>query len=499
MNVVTYNLTVKPVIFKSLIDFLKDNNFEKIHFIDYVDKRKEYEKDFQLKNHEFFYSHNDFLNLKNLKKNKKFYDVDFIKKNIFYEKLLFNILSRYELNQNTFSFTQRQDYIRKAINCFSNFLIDNSITHIIFYDYPHHFDSFVLYILGKYLKKKIIIISYLFLLGNYRLVIDKNIENRFSNFVNQVNMSNNVNNYNLNKKINNYIYENKHIKPHYIKEEKSIFYYLLKDLYRSWYRGIFKESNYFIKTKINSNFEDHNFPNEIYSVFLNFKNRLKIKRLEKKYIKVSLKNIDLDKKFILFLPSVQPEASSLPLANYYHDFNIIINMLLKNLPDNWLIYYKEHPLTFNLLKESFIFKNEKYYDEISNNKIKFIHHNEDTYKYIKNSQAVATSTGSAGLEATLKGKPVLNFGTAWWSNYKNIFHISNNNDLKKVIFNLINNKIKISEAEVKEDIFKTFKFSEEFICFNKEKVSEVEKEIEDDKEKFLNLQKFILETLKNNL
>ena len=96
---------------------------------------------------------------------------------------------------------------------------------------------------------------------------------------------------------------------------------------------------------------------------------------------------------------------------------------MKFLPDNWIILYKEHPLTFDYSKESNLFKNSHYYQDLDKDRIKLIDYRLDTYNYIKNAECIATSTGSAGVEASLKGKAVLNFGCAWWSNFHNIFKI----------------------------------------------------------------------------
>ena len=163
-----------------------------------------------------------------------------------------SILSRYQINQNTFSYIERQDYFKEILNSYSNFLIANKVNNIVFYDYPHHIDSYILYIIAKYLNIKITIISYLFLLGDYRVVFDKNLKNRFSQF--NKSSSTKVNFNNLINKIERYSKSKVHIKPHYILNESNIIYFLLKDLYRSFKRGIFNESNFYSKHKYNSKY-----------------------------------------------------------------------------------------------------------------------------------------------------------------------------------------------------------------------------------------------------
>ena len=126
---------------------------------------------------------NDFIKLRFKINNKDQYlGLDFHKKNIFSEKIFMSILSRYQVNQNSFSYIERQNYYKEILNYFYCFLLENKISKIVFYDYPHHIDSYILYVLSKHLNLKIIITSYLFLLGNYRLVFDDSLKNRFHQF-----------------------------------------------------------------------------------------------------------------------------------------------------------------------------------------------------------------------------------------------------------------------------------------------------------------------------
>ena len=70
------------------------------------------------------------------------------------------------------------DLLKFAFGLFKKYKIEK----IIFFDYPHHMESLVLYEVAKYLQIDTTIISYLFL-GEYRLVVDKNINYRFEDFL----------------------------------------------------------------------------------------------------------------------------------------------------------------------------------------------------------------------------------------------------------------------------------------------------------------------------
>ena len=460
MTILTYNISLKPFIFEKCKSFFLNKEKSKYIFIDYPDKSKIYEQTFSSKLNFQFISHNQFIKFKNNKLKDKFYlGLDFYQKNLFSEKIYMSILSRYQIDQNTFSYIERQEYFKEILNSYYNFLINNKVNQIIFYDYPHHIDSYILYIIAKYLNIKITIISYLFLLGNYRVVFDKNLKNRFSQFNKRSRTKIDYNH--VTKKIERYSRSKSHIKPHYILHESNLIYFLLKDLYRSMKRGVFQDSNFYSKHRYNSKYIEESLPKEITSVFINLKQRIKIKKLKKEYLNLC-SNFNFKKKFILFLPSVQPEASTLPLAGFFHDFKLILDMLMKFLPNNWIILYKEHPLTFDYSKESNLFKNSYYYQDLDKNKIKLIDYRLDTYNFIKNAQCIATSTGSAGLEASLKGKAVLNFGCAWWSNFNNIFRIKRDNDLKIALRKINNNEFYFNKDLLYQDIFDTYSKTIEF-------------------------------------
>lgn len=475
MSILTFNLAQKPFIYDMVTKLLlKKYQKSKFIFIDYPDKKKLYLK---FKNAEFI-SHNHFIKAKFKKQNNFFLGIDFYKKNIFSEKIINQILSRYQINHDTFDSYDRNIYIKNILKYYGDFIVNNKIKWVIFYDYPHHIDTYPFYVLAKYLKIKITIISYLYLLGNYRVVIDKNLKDRFINYRKGYNSK--IDKKEILKKINQYNNINYHIKPNYITNVNLLSIFFLKDLYRSFKRGFFLESNFYSKLNNKSNFFNEKISIEINSVFVNLFQRVKIKQLQREYLKECSKDNNLNKNYILFMPSVQPEASTLPLAGFFYDFTIILDMLLKNLPKNWLIFYKEHPLTFNFQKESHLFKKLNFYKNINDKRIKFIDHREDTYKYIMKSKCVATATGSAGLEALLKGKPVLNFGKAWWSHFSNIFTIQNDCDLSDALNEIKAGKYIINPNKLNNEILNTYKKTIEFILYE-----------EDSYKNYLNLKKNI--------
>jgi len=462
LNILTYNICQKPLISELLKDYL--NKFDGIVAIDFFDKQSFYNQFGNVK----FYDQILLKYGKTIYSNKtEYFHLGFQKYFREFEYLFHLILSRYDFDSN-FNHMDRLSYYRQLSSICFDIIQKNKISEIIFYDYPHHADSFLLYHICKFLNIKTNIISYLYILKNYRIVFDNSYEDRFGYFKSDKKLDS-VNKENILELIKKYKISKKHIRPEYINYKKyknfisfnSIVYLFLKDIYRSLRRGIFSRSNYVINTSLKKQFIDQNAPNEIYSVFLSFLGRLKILNLKRIYKAKSVEP-NLNNKYVLFCPNVQPEASTLPLANNFVDFINLTNLLIKYLPNDWKIFYKEHPLTFSLVKEAYLAKDKNYFNNFISNKIIFIDYNYDIYKLIKYSQFVVTPTGSVGIESIIKSKVVLNFGNAWWKNYQNVLNITDEKTLKEVISKIISKKININQNLLEKDIIDTFEKTIDF-------------------------------------
>ena len=96
------------------------------------------------------------------------------------------------------------------------------------------------------------------------------------------------------------------------------------------------------------------------------------------------------------------------------------------MPKDWLIYVKEHPsqwINFGLNYTDYRYSG--YYRQISQiDKVRIIPVNADSVSFIKQSQAVATVTGTAGWEAILRNKPALVFGSAWYRDCPGVFKVN---------------------------------------------------------------------------
>lgn len=153
--------------------------------------------------------------------------------------------------------------------------------------------------------------------------------------------------------------------------------------------------------------------------FKRFKSNLK-----RDYLKVATKP-DVSKKFVYVPLNYQPEATTCPLGDAYVDQILMIETLAAALPTGWALYVKEHPVQW--LSRGFNYVGSRYqgfYEMIAAIPNVFVLPIEtNSLRLIDVCQAVATVTGTAGWEATLRGKPALVFGHPWYQDYPELFRV----------------------------------------------------------------------------
>jgi hypothetical protein len=109
-------------------------------------------------------------------------------------------------------------------------------------------------------------------------------------------------------------------------------------------------------------------------------------------------------------------------------------MISRSLPKGWKVYVKEHFITFSPLGWGWKKRSFGYYKRISTlSNVEFIPIEIPTARLIDGSQAVATVTGSIGIEAVARSKPALTFGSAWYNGCNGVFPIRNHSDCKEVL------------------------------------------------------------------
>lgn len=143
---------------------------------------------------------------------------------------------------------------------------------------------------------------------------------------------------------------------------------------------------------------------------------------KKEYLSL-VKEVDLDKKFIYVPLGTQPEMSTNPLGGIYDDQILMIETLAQVIPDDWQIYVKETPTQWTW-RFSHLGRWAGYYHKLNRMKnVSLVSVDLSSAKLTKQCQTVATITGTAGLEAVLRGQQALIFGYPWFLHCDGIFRI----------------------------------------------------------------------------
>jgi hypothetical protein len=147
--------------------------------------------------------------------------------------------------------------------------------------------------------------------------------------------------------------------------------------------------------------DDYVTPNPFRSAIKNFGVIFK-----KYYLKLKspFENMVAGEKYILFPLHLQPEASTIIMAPEYIDQLVFVENASRSIPLGHYLYVKEHP---NMLGK----RAGGYYERLKKNfNVRLIDPSADNREIIIGAELVLNLTGTAGLEAALLGKKVINCG-----------------------------------------------------------------------------------------
>lgn len=155
------------------------------------------------------------------------------------------------------------------------------------------------------------------------------------------------------------------------------------------------------------------------------------------YYKKLCSDPDYSGNYFYFPLNYQPEASTNPLAGNYYDLTLIAEELSFLMPEDYILYIKEHPRLSPIRTKDFYKKLSK----IKN--IRFIDSKISPIKLVKNSKAIITTTGSVGIESIINLKPVMMFGSRVYQYSEGIYKINSRDDIVNFIHDLENGDIRV--------------------------------------------------------
>jgi hypothetical protein len=380
------------------------------------------------------------------------------------------------------SVKERKKLYQELLLFLYNFIKENKIEAVVFERIPHMgYDNIIYYIAKKLNIKTLMIIRTLIenkvlLINDYELV--NKIPSTYLNNYKKIEIVNKIMGEDLYKKIYSDSYWLKRsnkinhevINKKFLNDELKIkFKSILKSLFSKQFNQIIIKISQKILTLIKNQifgksnestfFLNNGIRNIKKNLVLNPKFNYKIRKL-RKYYNSNTSKIDFEKKFVYFALHFQPERSTLPEGGVFENQLLAIDILSKSIPNDWIIYVREHPRTFQ--KSDFRrqhFRNKKYYDKIiSYSNIKLVKIEENAKKLIEKAIFNVTITGTTGWEGLLKNIPCIVFGNPWYSPCNSCYLVSSIDECKKSIESIINK----TKNEVELDVLK-------FICYYKNK------------------------------
>jgi hypothetical protein len=321
---------------------------------------------------------------------------------------------------------------------------------ILFTSIPHSASGFTLYGLAKIFNVKTIILEKLISSGSRSLVMDdykdsfKRLLTEYSRIKNNVDtlkdLSEDISENYLNQQYMRGSVESRgkqyaHLNTHDNKAPYRI--PALSAVIRNFYSFTFFKS---VKSYLNMLFstrKTHYYEKDFTGLQLTLMSRRwgrMSKSFQKKYQKLQIQP-DYQKKYVYIPLSFQPEHTTLPMAGIFDDQLLVIDMVASAIPDDWVVYVKEHlPQWYPKHVQAHTYRYDSYYNQIVDKKNVYLIPAETRPKeLIQNAQAVATTTGTAGWEALLSGKPSLVFGHVWYMYCDGIFRISNVKECREAI------------------------------------------------------------------
>jgi len=142
---------------------------------------------------------------------------------------------------------------------------------------------------------------------------------------------------------------------------------------------------------------------------------------------------------VLFL-HYQPERTTLPEGGRFTQQWLIARMISMNLPDGWGLTIREHPSTFRNRYSRAVRKQGFYRELCDLPNAQIAPMDISPFELIDSSRVVATVTGSVGVESVLRGKPVVVFGYASYSEMPGVFRVNEGAMLHK-LFDSISNGV----------------------------------------------------------
>jgi hypothetical protein len=145
---------------------------------------------------------------------------------------------------------------------------------------------------------------------------------------------------------------------------------------------------------------------------------MKARRANERAYRALAEPADFERPFVYVPLNYQPEKTTSPDAGWFSDMRLMVRELSAAIPADWLLYVREHPVSFFDASGSgrgHMMRSPGFYEDLAElPNVQLVALEDDSFRLIDHAQAIATATGTAAWEAVNRGKPAICFGVAWF-------------------------------------------------------------------------------------
>ena len=383
-------------------------------------------------------------------KNKFVFDkisFDFVKS---YEQVFLSMADRMDKDGFKFSYTQRRRHFIDVVGYWANVLLELEIDFVISRNVPHFPGEYGLYIACQMLSRTFLMADRMASLG--RSWVISSIENRSKPIARECDSRQQVIVAHRVKTVLGKLREKYDIAvPDYFKKrrgkakqegKRSFFYlYWLCVHFIVLFPTALRMSNMTLKMNHRPLSDDRSMPNRLQSFIVQLDARRRIKKNLAVYEGLS-ESVDFEKPYVYFAPNYQPERTTYPDAGVFGDVLLMLDILASLIPDDWVIYFKDHPSVFSLPNSQLfwrghMYRNEEFYMRANSySNVKLVHHETDSFSLIDGAQFTTTATGTVALESVARSTPALVFGSVWFDKAEGVTRFKKKEDISNLIDNI---------------------------------------------------------------
>lgn len=356
-----------------------------------------------------------------------------------------------------FSYHERKRYFLKILNYSLNVVDHFDPDLILFTETPHHATQYILYAVCQKRNVKTLMFKPA-MIYDLRLFIYNSVSD--DPFQTLGNISLNERDGSVHAKVAEYIQKLKgdytKAEPEYMKKQnktsnhsKTYWKTLGRLLTQEKLKDLLDKERTTNVLKLKGKQLEESVPNRLQLYWIKIRGSFKKRRLKKLYNDLVVKHPDTTKPFVFIPLQYQPERTSSPDGGVYVEQYLMVSLLRNCFPENVPIFIKEHTSQFHPRMEGHLGRFEFNYDDFT--KLKNVHLISTTYssfELIDKCLCVATLTGTVGLEAVARHKPVLIFGAGcWYRSMPGVFYTPDQRSLEAAASRIQRGEVSFNDAD----------------------------------------------------